>query len=264
MAGWERSRAQAAELLWRATSPSTNAELLELAPGLPHFAVLATDDQTAGRGRRGRSWEAPPGAALAVSVLLRPTLPSGEPLDPARYGWLGLAAGLAMCDAVAELAPATAPALKWPNDVLVDGLKICGVLAELAPGGAVVVGAGVNTAMTTGQLPVPTATSLAALGVPVTAALSDELLAGYLARLRVLVDDYLAEGGDAVASGLHAAVEAACSTLGLPVRAELPGGEELHGVATGLDGAGRLELRRASDGRVVAVAAGDVVHLRLE
>lgn len=140
---------------------STNADLrgnADDADAWPHLSVLLTRHQTAGRGRLDRRWIAPAGSALAVSVLLRDL-----PAEPAARGWIPLAAGAAMAEAVAAQLPEATVVLKWPNDVLVDGRKICGILAEATPT-AVIVGAGVNTAMTATQLPVPTATSFAVQG----------------------------------------------------------------------------------------------------
>jgi BirA family biotin operon repressor/biotin-[acetyl-CoA-carboxylase] ligase len=243
--------------------PSTNAELVRLAGAqqLPAFTTLVTDDQTAGRGRRGRSWVAPAGTSLAISVLLRPSGPDGAPLDPSRFSWLSLAAGVAMTDAVATVLPDASVGFKWPNDVQVAGKKICGVLGELLPsGGGVVMGAGINVTMTVEQLPVPTATSLALEGADGDD-LPDRVLSAYLARLVELVGTYGEHAGDADASGLRAAAVERCTTLGREVRAELPGDEELLGSAVGIDGLGRLQIRSGS-GRVDAVAAGDIIHLR--
>lgn len=245
---------------------STNAELVRLTQRDPTqsvsaFTTVVTDDQTAGRGRRGRSWTAPAGTSLAISVLLRPVDPSGSPLDPSRYSWLSLAAGVAMTDAVASVLPDAAVAVKWPNDVQVAGKKICGVLGELLPSGdGVVMGAGVNVAMSSEQLPVPTATSLQLEGAD-DDELPDRVLSVYLARLGELVDAYAAHGGDADASGLRGAVIERCSSVGREVRAELPGDEEVVGLAVGIDRLGRLEIRTGS-GRVEAVSAGDIIHLR--
>lgn len=248
-----RSAALAPRLEVLDATGSTNADLRAHAPdtaGWPHLSVLLTRDQTAGRGRLDRRWTAPAGSALAVSVLLR-DLPS----EPAARGWIPLAAGVAMTEAVAVQLPDAAVALKWPNDVLVDGSKICGILAEAGPH-AVIVGAGVNTAMTSAQLPVPTATSFAVQGVDVD---EDELLHGYLAALHDHLAG-LAATGDAVASGLHAAVSARCATIGQAVRVSLPGGSLLEGAAVGIDGEGRLLV--AAEGAEHAVSAGDVVHVR--
>ena len=242
---------------------STNGELVRLAEDqeLPAFTTLVTDHQTAGRGRRGRSWVAPAGTSLAISVLLRPSGPDGVALDPSRYSWLSLAAGIAMTDAVAAVLPDAEVGFKWPNDVQVAGKKICGVLGELLPsGGGAVMGAGINVTMTAPQLPVPTATSLAIEGA-VGDDIPDRVLSVYLARLVELVDSYGSHGGDAEASGLRAEAVERCTTLGRQVRAELPGGAELVGSAVGIDLLGRLQIRSES-GRVEAVAAGDIIHLR--
>lgn len=232
---------------------STNADLRERAADAeawPHLSALVAAHQTAGRGRLDRTWTAPPGAALAVSVLLRDL-----PASPSALGWIPLAAGVAMTDAVAAQLPGREVAVKWPNDVLVGGRKICGVLAE-AVDGAIIVGAGVNTAMTEGELPVPTATSFAALGAEADV---DRLLAAYLGGLAGLVAA-LASAGDAERSGLRAATIDRCATLGREVRVHLPDGRELVGQATALDADGRLVV--AAGGDLHAVAAGDVVHVR--
>ncbi|WP_235559887.1 biotin--[acetyl-CoA-carboxylase] ligase [Microbacterium sp. Leaf159] len=247
------SRAVASRLDVLSEAGSTNAVLRERSAdgqAWPHLSVLLTDNQTAGRGRLDRTWTAPAGASLAVSVLLR-RLPSA--IDA--RGWIPLAAGVAMADAIAEQLPEHEVAVKWPNDVLVGGRKICGILAE-ATRDAVIVGTGVNTAMTASDLPVPTATSFAVLGAEVDA---DRLLSVYLRDLDTLVAA-LAAAGDAVSSGLHAAAVDRCATIGLEVRVSLPGDRVLVGTAAALDADGRLLVRH--DGVETAVSAGDVVHVR--
>lgn len=232
---------------------STNAALRALgadAEAWPHLSVLVTDTQTAGRGRLDRVWTAPPGASLAISVLLRKL-----PADPRARGWIPLAAGVAMADSVSAQLPGQGAGLKWPNDVLVDGRKICGILAEAMPD-AVIVGTGVNTAMTASALPVPTATSFAVLGVEADV---DRLLTDYLQALDGLLAG-LAEKGDAVSSGLHAAATARCVTLGRDVRVSLPGDRILEGRALRLDEDGRLVVD--ADTGEQTVSAGDVVHVR--
>lgn len=242
--GLNRTRAVAGHLEVLPECASTNAELRSRADTRPHLSVLLTDTQTSGRGRLDRTWSTPAGTALAVSVLLRDL-----PGDADAWGWIPLAAGVAMTDAVAAQLPEHEVGLKWPNDVLVDGRKICGILAEVA-GDAVIVGTGINTAMTADQLPVPTATSFAALGVQVDA---DRLLADYLTGLQHGIRSL---GTDA----LHDDATARCLTLGQAVAVSLPDGTTLTGTA----------VRIASDGRLVVddgrseheVAAGDVVHVR--
>ncbi len=264
--------------LWRAVdvtavTGSTNADLLaRAAAGEAEGAVLAAEQQDAGRGRMGRAWVAPPRAALAFSVLLRP-----QDVPPARRSWLPLLAGVAAATSVRTAAGVDAQ-LKWPNDLLVGGAKLGGILAEAA-GDAVVVGIGLNVSTGPDELPPPgpgalAATSLRLSGAALSgAALSGAALSG-AARLdrEALLADLLAGFerwyrawcqvmGDAERSGLHAAYTRLSATLGRRVRVERPGGQQVTGLATGLDPDGRLLVRESPDTEV-AVAAGDVVHLR--
>jgi BirA family biotin operon repressor/biotin-[acetyl-CoA-carboxylase] ligase len=94
--------------------------------------------------------------------------------------------------------------------------------------------------------------------------LADRALAGYLGELSRLSADFLRSGADPESSGIAEQLREACSTLGQEVRVLLPGGDQLLGTAIGIDGTGRLSVKKSSDGRVVAVAAGDVTHLRYE
>lgn len=244
---------------------STNDELVSRASRaqLPEFTVLVTLNQTTGRGRLGRVWVAPPGQALAVSVLLRP----GPAVGLDRYGWIPLIAGLAMARAVRSVPPKTSVtdvSLKWPNDVLISGRKVSGLLSELLPGGTdVVVGAGLNLTIPEESLPVPTATSLLLAGAA-GADLADVALAAYLTELQALWGAYRDAGGDATASGIRAGVTRECSTLGQLVRVSLPDGRSLLGTAEDLDDSGQLRIRTASDAPLQTVAAGDITHLRYE
>lgn len=212
------------------------------------WQVVTAEVQGAGRGRLGRSWVTAPGESLAVSVLL-PPVPD--------VGWVPLAVGLAVARAVDDVAgPATV--LKWPNDVLVpaDGdRKLAGILCELLDTG-VVVGAGVNVGQGEADLPVDTATSLAAAGAPDIS--REALLAAYLRHLADL-HTRLA-GGPVERAGVRTAYRDRCATIGAHVEVHRPGGDVVHGVATGVDDTGRLVLR--ASGGTSAVAAGDVVHVR--
>jgi BirA family transcriptional regulator, biotin operon repressor / biotin---[acetyl-CoA-carboxylase] ligase len=116
-------------------STNDHARRLALA-GAPHGTVVVAEQQTAGRGRQGRAWSAPPGRALTLSALVR--LPAAE-LEP-----LPLAVAVAACEACEALAPVTCR-IKWPNDVWVEGRKVSGVLIEARPQeGWAVVGIGLN------------------------------------------------------------------------------------------------------------------------
>ncbi|HWH25531.1 MAG TPA: biotin--[acetyl-CoA-carboxylase] ligase [Pseudolysinimonas sp.] len=260
------SRAVVPELIVQVSAGSTNGELVDRARAeeLESFTTLVTTDQTEGRGRAGRSWVTPPGVALAASVYIAPRDAAGVPLSFDAFGWLPIAAGVAMAETVAAVLPGASVGFKWPNDVLVDELKVCGVLAELvAERSAVVLGAGVNLETTAEQLPVSTATSLALAGAMVEDRQPDAILAAYLRRLRELVDAFARAGGDATASGLREHARAACLTLGRDIRVELPGRGIVEGTARDLDADGRLVVElHEKVGEVLTVSAGDVTHVR--
>ncbi len=152
-----------------------------LGPGLPEGAVAVAEHQTAGRGRRGRRWDAPAGSAILCSVLLRP--PSSRPLPE-----LALVGGIALALAI-EHSVGCRCGVRWPNDVLVSGQKVAGVLAE-GRGDHAVLGLGVNVNQAPGELPTDTRTPAASLrmisGVqqeraPLLAAVLEALEASYRA-----------------------------------------------------------------------------------
>ena len=234
---------------------STNADLLAAAAaGAPDRTVLVAEHQEAGRGRLTRSWVAPPGSGITVSVLLRPA-----GISPSRFAWLPLLAGLALLDTVRALTTVPA-ALKWPNDLLLGERqrKAAGILAEVADAArpAVVIGIGLNVAAAPPDQ--PRATSLATEGATCA---RTEVLTALLTNLAERESRWREGRGDADATRLRADYRAACATLGSEVRVELPGGAALHGIAEDVDRDGRLLLLDPA-GHRRAVAAGDVVHLR--
>lgn len=250
------SRQIAPNLTFVTETGSTNADLVANSANTDSFTVLVAGFQNAGRGRSGREWLAPAGSSLFVSVLLRPT---GVPAN--RFSWLPLLTGLAMAKTVAGFLPQKPVSLKWPNDVLVGENKISGVLSELLPDlSGVVVGSGLNILQTKQQLPIPTATSLFIEEAEQQSL--DAVLAAYLENLKELYTAWQQAGGDAVASGLRNEVIGKCSTVGARVRAIMPGDQEILGEAVGIDDSGRLILQPEGATQVVAVAAGDIVHLR--
>ena len=157
--------------LWQAVevvdrTGSTNADLLDRAlGGAPEGVVLAAEEQSAGRGRMGRTWVSPPRAALTFSLLVRPAT-----VPPARRGWLPLLAGVAVASAVTAVT-GVQTRLKWPNDVLVGPAKLAGILAEAA-GDAIVVGVGLNVSAEPGELPPPGPGALAATSLRIAASAS--------------------------------------------------------------------------------------------
>ncbi len=214
---------------------STNARARELAgAGAPHGTLVTASFQASGRGRQGRSWQAPPGQALLMSLVLR------EPSD-----LLPLAAGVAVARACGPEAQ-----VKWPNDVVLAGpegglLKLAGILAEGRPQeGWAVLGIGLNVAVEIDELPAELHGSAATLGLP--AAELPAVRARVLAELEAVLalpDAELLEawrGRDAM--------------LGRPVDTG-----EVTGVAAGVDGAGRLVVELEGGGRT-ALDAGEV-HL---
>ena len=139
------------------TTDSTNERAKALArAGAPHGTVVTADEQTAGRGRQGRTWAARPRTAVLMSVILRG-------LDE-RHALLPLTAAVAVCGAAESCAPVSC-AIKWPNDVWTCGRKLAGILVEGRPQeGWAVIGAGINVTSALGDLPPQlreTATSLA-------------------------------------------------------------------------------------------------------
>ena len=128
---------------WVASTASTQDDARQAAAqGVPEGAVFVADEQTRGRGRQGRSWITPPGAALLASVVLRPGL------DAPRLPPLALVVGLAVRDAAARRVPGVLVSIKWPNDLLIEGRKLAGVLVEASIRGdrveAAIAGFGVN------------------------------------------------------------------------------------------------------------------------
>lgn len=201
---------------------STNAKARELAgQGAPHGTLVTASEQTAGRGRQGRSWITPPGTAIAASVILR----TFDDLLPLR-------AGLAVADLAGDAAR-----VKWPNDVLVDARKVAGILVEARAPEWAVVGIGVNVSGVPAEVE-DIATSL--VRDDVEGALH-ELLVGLEARV---TQD---------AAEILAALRERDALLGR--RVHWSGGE---GVGAGIDSSGALLVETASG--MTALSAGEV-HL---
>lgn len=229
------------------TLDSTNEEIRRQAEaGAAEGLAVMARRQTAGRGRRGRSWESPPGN-LFLSLLLRPRV------SPAQAATLSFLTCVALAEAVDLAAPGLAIACKWPNDLLVNGAKVAGILLEsrTTPDAAlawVTVGIGVNLQHYPADTPYA-ATALDAHGVTVT---PDDFAPWLLARYGYWYGRWQAEGFAPV----RAAWLARAQGLGQPVIVRLPDAE-LHGRFAALDDSGAL-LLELPDGRVQTVTAGDV------
>jgi BirA family biotin operon repressor/biotin-[acetyl-CoA-carboxylase] ligase len=246
---------------------STNADVIKAAEGgAGEGLVLIAESQVAGRGRLGRSWLAPPGTALTMSVLVRP-----RSVPATRLGWLPLLAGVAVVDACWWVIGDVEAALKWPNDLLVrpagatdDAWGKCGgILAEAAGPEAIALGIGINVYQQRDQLPTPTdpraypPTSLALAGARCD---REALAVGVLECLAEWYRRWRDAAGDPERSGLAAAYRARCRTLGQAVTVTLPAGGALRGTATDVDADGCLVVRTANGEH--RLAAGDVHHVR--
>ena len=217
------------EPLTRVASCESTQALLDATQ--PEGATAVADEQTAGRGRLGRTWEAPAGTALLFSVLLKPPADRKAPE-------LSLVAGIAVADTLERTLHLDVQ-IKWPNDVMLRRQKVAGILAERRDG-AVALGIGLNVNQTPDQLP-PGAGSLRSLTGREWD--SEQLLAALLEDLGLRYEQWLAGGLDAVYEGLGPR-------------------DFLRGRRVTVDGvAGTAELV-ARDGRLeLRTDAGELVHV---
>ncbi len=221
------------------------------AGGAPEGTVVVADHQTAGRGRAGRGWSAPPGSALLLSALLRP------PLPPDRFGPLPLVVGVAVAEALEAVAPVTCR-LKWPNDVWIGDAKVAGILAAARTGDGteparLVLGIGVNLTTPPADLP-GGATSLATATPGAPPPDREAVLAALLPRLGDQYADFLGTGGRPDLSPWRERA----ALLGEAV-AVVDRGERREGRFVGVDDDGTLLLEH-DDGAVVRVVAGDLTR----
>ncbi len=209
-------------------------------------AVALAEEQTAGRGRMGRSWVSPAGVNLYFTVVLRPGL---EHLRQ-----LAVIAPLAVCHGIEETT-GLQPRIKWPNDVLLDGKKVCGMLPESELDGDellfALIGIGININLDVAAYP-----EISELATSIRAELGremarEEILAATLNHLETLYQAL--RRGEVVSMGWKQRLD----TLGQHVRVHTAGGEADAGVAVDADSDGALILRR-DDGSHVRVEAGEV------
>jgi len=216
---------------------STNRVCMAAAEeGAPEGMVVVADLQTAGRGRLDRTWEARPGEALLVSVLLRPDLP------PGRWHLLTAAAALSARRACRTVA-SVAPSIKWPNDLMLREGKLAGILAE-AGRSAVVVGMGLNVK----GGPPGSADLETAAGVPVD---RSSLLLAWLTELEQLLGDW---------ESVSSRYRDECATVGRVVDVVTPRQTYEGVLAQAIDDDGCLVIRTPTGTQ--RISAGDVTHLR--
>lgn len=190
---------------------STNTRARELAAaGAPHGTVVTAGEQSAGRGRQGRTWTAPPDKALLYSAIVRP-------LED-HHTMLPLAVPLAVCEAAEQLNPHLTCKVKWPNDIHVEGRKLAGVLIEARPQDSwAVIGIGLNISIEENEFPPElreTATSLGGISIAAAnaelngrlaewiAAKPDEVLSNWRKRDALLGREVAWEGGSGIADGV--------------------------------------------------------------
>ncbi|TQK76081.1 biotin--[acetyl-CoA-carboxylase] ligase [Rarobacter incanus] len=225
-----------------------------------HGSVVVAHHQVGGRGRLGRAWVTPAGAALTMSVLV------DAPENVLRRA--PLLAGLAVYDTIAAVR-GLRPAIKWPNDILLSvgsgeparWRKVAGLLAQRVPApgaGRAVIGVGLNTTIRAAQLPTPDATSLLLAAEPGTAVPSRCELAGQIAGRLLAILRAAAAGADREQADR---ILGAMVTIGMRIRVERGSGDVLTGTAVGLASDGELVLK-CDNGEIVAVTEGDVVHVR--
>jgi BirA family biotin operon repressor/biotin-[acetyl-CoA-carboxylase] ligase len=233
---------------------STNARAYELAnEGAFHGEVVLTEEQTAGKGRRGRSWASPPGKNLYFSAILRPEL------SPQRAPELTLVAAVALCETLREAGAHAS--IKWPNDVQIDGKKVAGILTELSADPErvhfVVLGIGVNLNANPADFPAEVAEIATSVASSRGSAVPRAL---FTAALWTRIEQWLDIHAEDGFAPVRAAWKSMASTLGQDV---LVRGEqrELRGIAEDLDEDGAL-LLRTPEGKIERVVAGDVEQVR--
>ncbi len=204
--------------------------------------VLVTEFQSAGRGRLDRKFDAPQSSALMFSLYLQPSR------DKSDWSFLPLLSGLIVSLALAELDPGLEVSLKWPNDLLIGERKVGGIIAHATEKG-IVVGIGINVAMTESELPVTHATSLALNNYRELD--RNVILSRILTQYEEIFLRWQA-GED-----LRHLYRERSSTVGKEVRVDSQQGAHINGLAIDIAPNGELILK---DGTRVTV--GDVVHLR--
>jgi len=233
---------------------STNTMASTLAEdGAVEGTLVIVDEQTKGKGRRGRSWYSPPGLGIWMSLILRPAI------APRLAPGLSIVTGLSLAETIREVMNLEAQ-VKWPNDCLIKGAKVAGILTELSGDreqvNYIVLGVGLNVNQQIFDFPVElqkTATSLAIESESVIP--RADFLSKFLLKLETRYDSFLRDG---VAPFIDPYTRM-CSLIGREVTAEI-GKKTITGMATKIDPGGALVIE--SEGQEVALTAGEVVHVR--
>ncbi|MDX2493916.1 MAG: biotin--[acetyl-CoA-carboxylase] ligase [Desulfuromusa sp.] len=230
---------------------STNAQARRLAEeGAIEGTVVVADQQSAGRGRRGRRWESPHGVNLYCSILLRPQIPVQQAPQ------LTFLTAVAVAETLQELCQCS-PEVKWPNDILIDGAKISGLLnemnAETEQIHFVILGVGVNLNMTESQFPdvlnYPATSAFLETGQPIDRL---KFLRFFLQRLDLYYTEFLQEGF----TPIRRRWETLCNMINRQVEVN-----QSRGTVVGLDADGALRLQ-LDNGQIERILAGDVIPIK--
>ena len=239
------------ECLYKEQTASTNRDAAAHAlEGAAEGLVVSAGLQNAGRGRMTRAWFSPPKANLYFSVVLRPGV------ELARAASLPLVMGLAVAEALGELAPEAQPQIKWPNDILARGRKLCGILCEMQAETAcvrhIVAGVGVNVNLSVGEFPEELRDRATSLRIEAGRTFSRAaVLAAVLNRFEPLYDRWRAEG----LAPLLPAVNARDALRGRAIALD-QGGRRTEGFADGIQADGALRLQ--TDSGLVPIYSGEV------
>ena len=238
------------EVICHDSVDSTNLEIKRLGfMGASHGCMVVADMQTAGIGRRGRSWSTSPGEMISMSILLRPNI------DTSQASMITLVMAVSVAEAL-EAVCSVKTAIKWPNDILISGRKICGILTEMTlvekKIDQIVMGVGIN--VNNSEFPDEikmTATSL--LNETGQSFSRDEIIASIAERFENNYDDFLTRGN---LSGILEPYQSRLVNRNEKVRVLEPSGE-FQGISSGINEKGELLVTK-EDGELINVYAGEV------
>lgn len=247
--GTELNAQDVAQIISYPCVDSTNLELARLMShhNVPPWTVVVADQQTAGRGRQGRTWVSEPGTGIWMSVLV--ALP-----DCPNASWLPLVAGACLAATVQSITGA-AVGLKWPNDLVVGERKLAGILSESVPDSDhFILGMGVNWESTN----YPGAIGMRELLPEGSVLDSQRVITTLVSELRRAVQSWESAGWSS--EPLHRWYSDQCISIGSALVVSEPGQPEWAGVGVGVDSDGHLLVRETASGNVRTVVAADVIH----
>lgn len=247
--------------------PSTNREAVQLAQAdVEHGTVVVAESQTAGRGRLSRTWFSPPGINLYCSIILRTARPPERLTE--WLSWLPLVSALAAAEAIEQVSSIHV-SVKWPNDLLISERKVGGILCESGAGSRSdpfqIIGIGINVNGGQDDWPADLRDSATSIRQERKILVDrNRLLAQLLLELEHCLDELAVHGTSRLALAYHQR----CSTIGIPVRATLAGGEVIVGLAEGIGQDGSLRIRpqtahpHSGTPEIVTLRVADIIHVR--